>query len=188
VNSNGFDVAPAVEYGQGMDGAGNNTIHGYSAIPQGTTWDLKDGEDFYGGFDKSGKFEGARQPHAFDMGDAAPFLFALAAGGAALAPGAMGGALSGAGTGAGAGAGGMVNGAFLGEGVASGVGAWDSAMAAAAAGGAAGGGGVAGMGGGGGGNGAFLGEAPWTPTWRRRHGHERLAGHRLGIGWCCIRR
>jgi hypothetical protein len=164
VNSSGFDFAPAVEYGQGESGAGNNTIHGYSAIPQGTTWNLKDGEDFYGGFDKSGKFEGARTPHAFDMGDAAPFLMAIAAGAAALAPAAGAAGTAGAAGGTGAGAGGMVNGAFLGEGALSGIGAWDGAMAAAAGGGAAGGGVGAGMGGGGGGNGAFLGEAPWTPT------------------------
>jgi hypothetical protein len=103
LNRDGFDFAPAVEYGQGESGAGNNTIHGYSAIPQGTTWDLQDGEDFYGGFDKSGKFEGARQPHAFDMGDATPFLFALAAGAAAMAP-AAGAAAGAGGTGAGTGA------------------------------------------------------------------------------------
>jgi hypothetical protein len=140
VNRDGFDFAPAVEYGQGMDGAGNNTIHGYSAIPQGTTWDLKDGEDFYGGFDKSGKFEGARQPHAFDMGDAAPFLFALAAGGAALAPGSMGAAL---GTGSSAAGPGMAGwGADLGVSSAAGMGSGGAAAggAAGAAGAASGGG------------------------------------------------
>ena len=114
VNRDGFDFAPAVSYGQGDasgSGAGNNVINGYSAIPQGTTWDLKDGEDFYGGFDTSGKFEGARQPHAFDMGDATPFLFALAAGAAAMAPAA---GAAGAAGGSGAGGAGMVAGdAFL---------------------------------------------------------------------------
>jgi hypothetical protein len=140
VNRDGFDFAPAVEYGQGESGAGNNTIHGYSAIPQGTTWNLKDGEDFYGGFDKSGKFEGARQPHAFDMGDAAPFLFALAAGGAALAPGSMGAALGTGSTAAGPGMAGW--GADLGVSSAAGMGSGGAAAggAAGAAGAASGGG------------------------------------------------
>ncbi len=138
VTRDGFDFAAAVNSGgYGAEGAGDGNsgqVMGFSAVPTGTGWDLEDGEDFYGGFDASGKFEGARQPHAFDMGDAAPFLFALAAGGAALAPGAMGGAMSGAG-GTGAAGPGMAGwGADLGVSSAGGLGGGGAGLGGAVAG------------------------------------------------------
>ncbi len=145
VTRDGFDFAPAVNSGgYGAEGAGDGNsgqVMGFSAVPTGTGWNLKDGEDFYGGFDKSGKFEGARQPHAFDMGDATPFLFALAAGAAAMAPGAMGAA---AGTGSSAAGPGMAGwGTDLGVSSAAGMGGGGTAAGAGGLGAAAGGGGGA---------------------------------------------
>lgn len=97
VDSNGFTYSPLVSWGQGEDGAGQNTILGYMGTPPG--YDVAGEHEWYGMYDPSGNWIGPMNGAANGLSQefitaalmmAAPIAWTVAGAGAGAAGGAAG--------------------------------------------------------------------------------------------------